>query len=270
MTTEIIAPTQRESASLAPIATPPSAISTDIEGIPDNDDYGTIVRHPISLARKTIARVMSESMATIPHVTDSDDADVTELDKFRRGYAHPQEPNQKITMLAFVVRAVVKALQLHPIFNASFDHESGEIIYKRYYHIAIGVQTERGLIAPIIRDVDRLNIAQISDSIRTITENALAATFAVNDTRGGTFTISNAGAMGGSRYSTPIINPPQVAVLAIGKTRKMPWVVGDELLPRLIMPLSCSFDHRIIDGAQEIIFARQIIDDLENPARLLL
>ena len=173
-------------------------------------------------------------------------------------------------MLAFIVRAVVKALQLHPIFNASYDDQAQEIIFKRYYNIAIGVQTQRGLIAPVIREADRLTISQLSDAIATITENARSATFAVNDMRGGTFTISNAGAMGGSRYSTPIITPPQVAVIAVGKTRWQPWVVEGEIVPRLIMPVSCSFDHRIIDGAQEIQFARQIIGDLENPARLLL
>jgi pyruvate dehydrogenase E2 component (dihydrolipoamide acetyltransferase) len=264
------APVVRREPQLTPITPGPPVLARDLEGTPGADDWGPIVTQPISQARSTIARVMAHSVATIPHVTDSDDADVTELDKFRRGYAHPLDPSRKITMLAFVVRAVVKALQLHPMFNASFDAESGEIIYKRYYHIAIGVQTERGLIAPVIRDADRLNIGQLSDAIMMITENARSAAFAVNDLRGGTFTISNAGAMGGSRYSTPIISPPQVAVLAIGKTRLMPWVVEGELAARLVMPLSCSFDHRIIDGAQEIQFARQIIDDLENPARLLL
>ncbi|MCH7546995.1 MAG: 2-oxo acid dehydrogenase subunit E2 [Planctomycetes bacterium] len=257
------------------ITSPPALLTTDLIGTPGNDDHGAIVRQPISQARKTIAQMMSHSMATIPHVTDSDDADVTELDKFRRGYSLPDIPGvpqaqQKITMLAFIVRAVVKALQLHPIFNASYDEQAQEIIYKRYYNIAIGVQTQRGLIAPVIREADRLTISQLSDAIATISENARSATFAVNDMRGGTFTISNAGAMGGSRYSTPIITPPQVAVIAVGKTRWQPWVVEGEIVPRLIMPVSCSFDHRIIDGAQEIQFARQIIGDLENPARLLL
>ncbi|MCZ6837364.1 MAG: dihydrolipoamide acetyltransferase family protein [Planctomycetota bacterium] len=264
-------PTEAEtSQSLTPIAPPAPLLATDLSGTPGTDDYGAIVRQSISQARKAIAQVMSHSVTTIPHVTDSDDADVTELNKFRKGYSHPLDPSRKITMLAFVVRAVVKALQLHPIFNASFDADLGEIIYRRYFNIAIGVQTERGLLAPVIRDADRLNIAQLSDAITMITENARSASFAMSDMKGGTFTISNAGAMGGSRYSTPIINPPQVAVLAIGKSRLMPWIVEDEVKPRLIMPLSCSFDHRIIDGAQEITFARQIIEDLENPARLLL
>ena len=259
---------------VTPITPPPASLTTDLVGTPGNDDHGAIVRQPVSQARKTIAQMMSHSMATIPHVTDSDDADVTELDKFRRGYSSPEMTGtgiaQKITMLAFIVRAVVKALQIHPIFNASYDDQAQEIIFKRYFNIAIGVQTERGLIAPVIRDADRLTISQLSDAIATITENARAATFAVNDMRGGTFTISNAGAMGGSRYSTPIITPPQVAVLAVGKTRWQPWVLEGEVVPRLIMPVSCSFDHRIIDWAQEIQFARQIIGDLENPARLLL
>jgi len=271
--TESAPPPSTTIVRVVPVSPPPALLTTDLIGTPGNDDHGAIVRQPISQARKTIAQMMSHSMATIPHVTDSDDADVTELDKFRRGFAAadiPGQPTQKITMLAFIVRAVVKALQLHPIFNASYDDQAQEIIFKRYFNIAIGVQTARGLIAPVIRDVDRLTITQISNEIATITENARSATFAVNDMRGGTFTISNAGAMGGSRYSTPIITPPQVAVIAVGKTRWQPWVVEGEIVPRLIMPVSCSFDHRIIDGAQEIQFARQIIGDLENPARLLL
>ncbi len=261
---------------VTPITPPPTLLTTDLVGTPGSDDHGAIISQPISQARKTIAQVMTHSMTTIPHVTDSDDADVTELDKFRRGFSTPEipgQPVQKITMLAFIVRAVVKALQLHPIFNASYDDQAQEIIFKRYFNIAIGVQTERGLIAPVIRDADRLTISQLSDAIATITENARAATFAVNDMRGGTFTISNAGAMGGSRYSTPIINYPQAAVLALGRSRWQPWVVdnhGRQILPRLILPLSLSFDHRMIDGAQEVVFMQQIIGLLHRPATLML
>jgi pyruvate dehydrogenase E2 component (dihydrolipoamide acetyltransferase) len=218
---------------------------------------------------------MTQSWTTIPHATDCDDADVTELDKLRRGYTPPDGSDRKINMLAFVVRAVVRALQRYPDFNAYFDQDKEQIIYRRYINIGIAVHTARGLIVPVLRDADRLTIPEISDELAVIAEKARTASFAVNDTRGGTYTISNAGAMGGSRYSTPIITPGQAAVLAIGKTRWMPWVIEQEngtrgIAPRLIMPLSQSIDHRLLDGGHEIEFMHHVIGDLQNPARLLL
>ncbi|MCI0676757.1 MAG: 2-oxo acid dehydrogenase subunit E2 [Phycisphaerales bacterium] len=265
----------------------PESVIVEPQGADASDQYGSIKRAPLTQARKTIATVMSQSWSTIPHATDFDDADVTELDKLRQGYAPPEGSDRKITLLAFVVRAVARALQRFPDFNAAIDIEKNEITYKRYFNIAIGVHTERGLVPMVIRDADQMSIPQISDALAVIGEKARTATFAVNDTRGGTYTISNAGAMGGSRYSTPIITPPQVAVLAVGRTRWRPWVIeGDPpeyphlppspyshqrgLAPRLIMPLSHSIDHRVLDGGQEVQFMQQVIGDLQNPARLLL
>ncbi len=255
------------SRAAAPVRRPARA---DIEGQPGSDNWGPIVRSPLSRIRKTIADAMTHSVRTIPHVTDTGDADITELDQLRRGYASPDEP-RKLTMLPFVVRAVALALARHPIFNASYDDEHGEIIYHEYISIAVGVHTERGLVAPVLRDADRLSIAAIAEELNVLAENARSARFQVNDTRGGTFTISNAGAMGGSRYSTPIINHPQVAVLAIGRSKWMPWVVEPpKVEARLVMPLSLSFDHRIIDGGASIPFLQDIISLLEKPARLVL
>ena len=162
------------------------------------------------------------------------------------------------------------ALRRHPIFNASFDEEAGQIIYKRYINIAVGVHTERGLVAPVIRDIDQMGVAEINGALHELAEKARTASFAVNELRGGTFTVSNAGAMGGSRFSTPIINPPQVAVMALGRTRWRAWAVEGKVVPRLILPISISFDHRIIDGGSEIAFQQDIIRSLENPAQLLL
>ncbi|TVQ52120.1 MAG: 2-oxo acid dehydrogenase subunit E2 [Phycisphaerales bacterium] len=241
-------------------------------GTDETDNHGEIRRVACSQARRTIAKVMSQSWTTIPHVTDSDDADVTELERLRKQY-NDQEltPDQpKLTMLAFVIRAVAKGLRLFPMFNASYDADKQEIIYRKYINIAVGVHTERGLIAPVIRDADQLSVPQIAVALAEIAEKARTASFAVNDTRGGTYTISNPGAVGGSRYSTPIVTPPQVAVLATGRTKWMPWVVNGEIAPRFIMPLSHSFDHRIIDGGDEINFMRAIIGELENPGRLVM
>jgi pyruvate dehydrogenase E2 component (dihydrolipoamide acetyltransferase) len=242
------------------------------EGKDEEDQYGAIRRVQITQARKTIANVMAESTRTIPHVTDADDADVTELERMRKGYMSQglDESHPKLTLLPFVIRAVVRALKLYPEFNASFDHDKHEIIYRKYINVAVGVHTDRGLIAPVIRDADKLGITELANALGEIAHKARTASFAVIDTRGGTYTISNVGAFGGSRYSTPIITPPQVAVLALGRTRWMPWIVDSELKPRLIMPLSHSFDHRVTDGGPEVQFMQHIIADLENPGRMLL
>ena len=234
----------------------------------DPDPWGPTRREPLTRARRAIGEAMSLSKSTIPHATDTDDADVTDLDRLRRGEG-AGTLDRKLTILPFVVRAAVQALREHPIFNASYDRRTGEIVYHDYIGIAIGVHTDRGLIAPVLRDADRLSLTQIADELAVLAEKARTASFEVNDTRGGTFTISNAGAVGGSRYSTPIINPPQSAVLALGRTRPQPWVVDGQVVPRLIMPLSLSFDHRLIDGAQEVHFMRRIITALENPGEEL-
>jgi pyruvate dehydrogenase E2 component (dihydrolipoamide acetyltransferase) len=229
------------------------------------------VREELSQARKTIALNMVQSWTTIPHVTDCEDADVTELDRLRQGHNITlREGETKLSLLPFVIRAVAMALTRHPIFNAVFDDKTGHIIYKRAINLAIGMHTERGLIAPVLREADKLNVAQIAAWLAEWTIRGREAKFAVNDLRGGTYTISNAGAMGGSRYSTPIITPGQAAVLALGRTRWEPRAIEQQVVPRYIMPLSHSFDHRIIDGGQEIAFQRDVIGALENPARLLL
>ncbi len=287
---EIVRPTHPPAPSLAgrgssPVAArvvhaplPESMISDLPAGKDDQDAHGPVRRVALTQARKTIAQVMSQSWTTIPHATDFDDADVTELENLRKGYTDPESvgaSGRKITMLAFVVRAVVRALQRYPDFNAHYDAERGEVVYKRFINIALGVHSDRGLVPMVLRDADRQSIPQLSDEINRLGEMARTSSFGVNDTRGGTYTVSNAGAMGGSRYSTPIITPGQAAVLAVGRTRWMPWVIEQEngsrgLAPRLIMPLSHSIDHRLLDGGHEIAFMQHIIGDLQNPARLLL
>ena len=257
-----------EQAAAAP--PPPSPAAAPTPGTADTDTWGPTRREKVSRARRTIAEAMARSKAAIPHVTDTDDADITDLDRLRKGYESPEKPDRKLTVLPFVIRAVALALSRHPIFNASYDADAGEIIHHDYIGIAIGVHTERGLIAPVLRGADRLTIPQIADELSKLAEKARAGSFEVNDTRGGTFTISNAGAMGGSRYSTPIINHPQAAVLALGRSRRQPWVVEGAVVPRLILPLSVSFDHRIIDGAHAIAFMREIVNLLQNPASLML
>jgi pyruvate dehydrogenase E2 component (dihydrolipoamide acetyltransferase) len=236
----------------------------------ERDDWGPIRREQMSRMRKTIAANMVRSVSTIPHLTNFDDADVTELEHLRKASAPEYaKSNLKLTALAFVIKAVSLSLRQHPAVNASIDTEKGEILYKDYVNIGLAVDTPRGLVVPVLRDCDQLSIPQIAQAIADTAEKAKNAQYAVEDLRGGTFTISNLGAVGGA-YSTPIINWPEVAILLLGRSRKMPVVHEDRIEPRLMMPLSLSYDHRIIDGAMAARFLNEVIGYLESPGRLLL
>ena len=263
---------QRAASSAAPGVREPSPQASRLKPQAP-DTWGPTRRESLTRARRTIAEAMVRSKSAIPHATDTDDADITDLDHLRREHRGADKPDRKLTVLPFVIRATALALQEFPIFNASYDDPAGEIVYHDYISIAIGVHTERGLIAPVLRNVDQMNIPQLADALAALAEKARTASFEVNDTRGGTFTISNAGAIGGSRYSIPIVNHPQAAILALGRSRWQPWVVDGssarEIVPRLILPLSISFDHRLIDGAQEVRFMQAIIGALEKPAGLM-
>jgi pyruvate dehydrogenase E2 component (dihydrolipoamide acetyltransferase) len=236
----------------------------------ERDDWGPIRREQMSRMRKTIAANMVRSVQTIPHLTNFDDADVTELEHLRKASAAEYaKSNLKLTALAFVIKAVSLSLRQHPTVNASIDPEKGEIIYKDYVNVGLAVDTPRGLVVPVLRDCDQLSIPQIAQAIADTAEKAKNAQYGIEDLRGGTFTISNLGAVGGA-YSTPIINWPEVAILLLGRSRKMPVVHEDKIEPRLMMPLSLSYDHRIIDGAMAARFLNEVIGYLESPGRLLL
>jgi pyruvate dehydrogenase E2 component (dihydrolipoamide acetyltransferase) len=254
----------------AQVIPPSQRPSTEIEGTADTNQYGRIVRQPLSQARRTIATVMQTSWQTIPHVTDSNDADITDLEAMRASFVDTDQPDRRITTLAFVIRAVCRALHRHPILNAELDADHDEIIFRDYVNMAVGVDTPRGLVAPVIRNAHLMGVGELSDHLAVMTHNTRSGAFSVDDTRGATYTISNAGAMGRTRYSTPIIMPGTVACLALGRARRLPWVVGDEVVPRLIMPLSHSMDHRLVDGGREIPFIEHVIDDLEHPMRFAL
>jgi pyruvate dehydrogenase E2 component (dihydrolipoamide acetyltransferase) len=236
----------------------------------ERDDWGPIRREQLSRMRKTIAANMVRSVSTIPHLTNFDDADVTELEHLRKASATEySKANLKLTALAFVVKAVSLSLRQHPAVNATIDLEKGEVIYKDYVNVGLAVDTPRGLVVPVLRDCDQLSIPQIAQAIADTAEKAKNAQYGLEDLRGGTFTISNLGAVGG-QYSTPIINWPEVAILLLGRSRKMPVVHEDRIEPRLMMPLSLSYDHRLIDGAMAARFLNEVIGYLESPGRLLL
>ncbi|MFM7035236.1 MAG: dihydrolipoamide acetyltransferase family protein [Planctomycetia bacterium] len=236
----------------------------------ERDEWGAVRREPMSRMRKTIAANMVRSVSTIPHLTNFDDADVTELENLRKASAPEYAKNNiKLTALSFVVKAVSLSLRQHATVNASIDMEKGEIVYKDYVNVGLAVDTPRGLVVPVLRDCDQLSIPQIAQAIAETAEKAKNAQYGLEDLRGGTFTISNLGAIGGT-YSTPIINWPEVAILLVGRSRKMPVVHEDRVEPRLMMPLSLSYDHRVIDGALAARFLKEVIGYLESPGRLLL
>ena len=241
------------------------------DGTDEKDSWGSVRRAPMSSIRKAIAVNMARSASTIPHVTNFDDADITELERIRKGGLSDYVGTEvKLTMMAFVMKAIAQSLKLHPLVNASVDMENEQIIYKQYVNIGVAVDTDRGLVVPVIRDVDQMSIPRIAQTLTAVTEQARAAKFTLADLKGSTFTISNLGAIGGA-YSTPIINPPDAAILLLGRSRKLPMVVeNDKIEIRLMMPLSLSYDHRIVDGATAAKFLNEVINYLKVPGRLLL
>ncbi|MGO8690676.1 MAG: dihydrolipoamide acetyltransferase family protein [Thermoguttaceae bacterium] len=256
----------------APAAAPPLAVSQS-PGQPGSDAWGPVRRDRMSRIRRTIAERMARAASTIPHVTNFDDADITDLEALRAGVlAGYLGQDVRLTLLPFVMKAVALALRHHPALNASLDDEKEEVVYKEYVNLGVAVDTPRGLVVPVVRDADRLTVAQLAQALATVAQRARAAQFAPDELRGGTFTLSNLGAVGGA-YSTPIINHPEVAILLLGRARRMPMVRGqnsDRVEIRLMLPLSLSYDHRLVDGATAGRFLNDVIEYLQAPARLLM
>jgi pyruvate dehydrogenase E2 component (dihydrolipoamide acetyltransferase) len=247
-----------------------SAASAQAAATGDQDSWGPIRRERMSRMRKTIAEQMHRSWSTVPRVTNFDDADVTDLEEFRQSSKDDYAAQGiKLTTMPFLIKAVAMALRTNPALNANVDMDQGEIIYKEYVNLGIAVDTDRGLVVPNLRNADRMSIPDIARQLSLLAENARTNNFTIDDTRGGTFTISNLGAIGGT-YSTPIVNVPETAILLVGRSRKMPVVIGDDIQVRLMMPLSLSYDHRLVDGATAARFLNEVIGYLKAPSRLLL
>ena len=258
------APAEAESINAPPTAAEPSL------GEPSTDDWGPVEIERASRIRRTIAAKMTESWETVPRVTNFDDADVTELERIRqKSKADYAAAGVKLTSLPFVIKAVALALRQHPLLNASLNLEQEQIIYKKYFNIGIAVDTDRGLVVPSLRQAEQLSISEVARRLGAISEAARTNSFSLEDLRGSTFTISNLGAIGGT-YSTPIINTPEVAILLVGRSRRMPVVVDDEVAIRLMMPMSLSYDHRLVDGGAAARFLNDVIGYLEAPSRLFL
>jgi len=249
-----------------------SAMAAPSPGFTERDNWGPIQREPLSRMRKTIAANMVYSSQSIPQLTNFVDADVTELERIRKASAdHYKASGQsiKLTALAFVMKAVALSLKAHKSINASIDMKNGRIIYKGYVNVGVAVDTEHGLMVPVIRDVDRMSIPHIAQAITATAEKAKQRAITPEEMQGGTFTISNLGAIGGT-YSTPLINPPEAAILLVGRSRKLPVVLDDKIEPRLMMPLSLTYDHRLVDGAAAARFLAEVIGYLQSPGPLLL
>jgi pyruvate/2-oxoglutarate dehydrogenase complex dihydrolipoamide acyltransferase (E2) component len=220
--------------------------------------------------RKTIAAKMHESWLTVPRVTNFDDADVTDLEALRVSSKDDYAKiGIKLTSLPFVIKSVAMALRSHPAINASVDPDQDQIVYKEYVNIGVAVDAPRGLVVPSLRGADKLSIPDIAHALATLADNVRENKFTLDDLKGSTFTISNLGAIGGT-YSTPIVNVPEVAILLVGRSRQMPVVVDGQIAVRLMMPLSLSYDHRLVDGATAARFLNDVIGYLKAPSRLLL
>jgi pyruvate dehydrogenase E2 component (dihydrolipoamide acetyltransferase) len=257
-----------------PEAAPPSvmAVAPAISRppFPDFAQWGPIERQPASAIRRRIAERMSLASWVPATVTHADEADITSLEQ-GRAQAKPVAEQQgvRLTLLPFVVKAVVIALKHWPLFNASYDEERNEIIVKKYYHIGIAVDTPQGLLVPVVRDADRKSLLQLAREMAELAERARQGQLRAEEMRGSSFTITNIGSLGGI-FFTPIINWPEVAILGLGRVQERLALVGDKPVVRKMMPLCLSFDHRLLDGADAARFVNEVRQLLENPSLLLL
>ena len=231
--------------------------------LPDFSKFGATHSERMNKIARTSAENLSVAWNTIPHVTQHDLADVTELELARKRYVKSNPNKPKITMTAIMIKAVVSALRQHPQFNASIDSDAGEIIYKDYYHIGVAVDTDNGLVVPVIRDCDQKNVLEIAAELIDLAKRARDRKLKIEEMQGASFTITNLGGIGGTSF-TPIVNWPEVAILGMSRGRKELSLEDGELVERLMLPLSLSYDHRIINGADAARFIVRLSGSLSN------
>jgi pyruvate dehydrogenase E2 component (dihydrolipoamide acetyltransferase) len=249
---------------------PLSRVVTEPVLLPDFAQWGPVERVALTATRRQIAHKMVQSLFTAPHAAALDEADVTELEAFRyRAQERLQDRHVHLTLLLFVMKATTAALKRFPALNASLDDVKQELILKRYYHLGIAVDTERGLIVPVIRDVDRKSLLELAAELGDKIQRTRAGKISLDELRGGSFTLTNAGALGGHAF-IPIINYPEVAILGIGRAQPKPVVREGQIVVRTMLPLSIAFDHRIVDGADVVRFLALVMSLLEDPTQLML
>ncbi|MDW8308796.1 MAG: 2-oxo acid dehydrogenase subunit E2 [Verrucomicrobiales bacterium] len=257
-------------APAAPTVAPAPAAARPAPEPIDFSKWGPITRQPLSPLRQVIARRMTESWTSIPHVTQFGDADFTRLNALRKQHGPAYEQRGvKLTLTPLIIKAVVAMLQRHPQFNSSLDEVTHELVLKKYFHIGIAVDTEHGLIVPVVRDADKKSVLELARDVEELARKARERKVSADDLKGGTFTISNQGAIGGAHF-TPIINRPEVAILGLGRGALQPVVADGRIEPRLLTPLALSYDHRVIDGGMAARFIVDLIAALENFDETLL
>jgi pyruvate dehydrogenase E2 component (dihydrolipoamide acetyltransferase) len=251
-------------------AKPLARVGVEPPPLPKFEQWGPIERQPLSHLRRTIAERMTLAATVIPHVTHFDRADITDLDALiQRNLAVARERGVTLTLTSFLLKAVALSLREHPHFNASLDAGAGELIVKRYVHLGVAVAMERGLIVPVIRDVDGKPLLELQRELGALAQRVREGKATLEDLRGGTFTVTNIGALGGTG-AIPIINYPEVGILGVARARLEPVVRDGTIVSRLLLPLSLTFDHRVADGADGARFASAIVRRLEHPDQLLL
>jgi pyruvate dehydrogenase E2 component (dihydrolipoamide acetyltransferase) len=257
---------------------PPPAVKTEPEETAAPREFehapGGVERIPLRSVRRSTAKHVAMAWSQIPHVTHTDVADISQIEAFRHKHVeHVAAQGGVLSLTVFAIKAAAAALKKFPFFNSSIDMDSEEIVVKHYHNIGFAVDTDRGLLVPVIRGVDCKSIYDIAVELKELTEKTRQGRATREDLSGGTFTITNIGSIGGTGLS-PIINYPEVAILGMAQARLQPVVIGDEknfeIVPRLILPLGVTFDHRVLDGAEAARFLTTIIDELQDPERLLM
>ena len=268
------------SAAALPEHLPPEAagsrpLVTNLPTLPDFSQFGPVKRISLRSIRRATAKQMALSWSQIPHVSSQDAIDITQLETFRNKHKTAiQVKGGRLTLTVFALKAVASALKAYPNFNASLDIEVGEIVLKDYFNIGVAVNTEDGLIVPVIRDVDRKSLTDLAIELNETVRRTRERKTSLEDIRGGTFTITNAGAMGGGFFN-PIINYPEVAILGMGQAAWQPVVIENdhglrEIAPRMMMPVVLSIDQRVLDGADAVRFLKMISNSLQDPEELLM
>jgi pyruvate dehydrogenase E2 component (dihydrolipoamide acetyltransferase) len=230
----------------------------------DFSQWGSIVKKPLTPLRQVIARRMAESWSAVPRVTQFDEADFTRLNELRKKFAAAYEgKGMKLTLTPFVLKAVVETLKKHPIFNSSLDEAANEIVIKEYFHLGIAVDTDQGLMVPVIRDVDKKSLLELGKELESLAARARDRKISADEMKGGTFTISNQGAIGGAHF-TPVVNLPEVAILGLGRGAMKPVVREGKIEARMMTPLALSYDHRAVDGGSAARFTVDLVKAFEN------
>ncbi len=249
-------PAAAASAAAAPAKPAPVSI--------DFSQFGPILKKPMTPLRKVISRRMSESWSSVVRVTQFDDIDFTKLGELRKKFAADYEKKGvKLTLTPFVLKAVAATLKQHPIFNSSLDEAANEIVLKEYIHLGIAVDTDQGLMVPVIRDVDKKSLFDLAKELESLAAKARDRKISADEMKGGTFTISNQGAIGGGHF-TPIVNLPEVAILGLGRGAMKPVVRDGQIVARLLTPMALSYDHRVVDGGSAARFTVDLVKAFEN------